>query len=376
MGTDTFDTSVADAQGIAVQPISLKDFDVEAYADYAEELDERCAHFWHDRKGILVCRRFRVPQVFSYACSDMELSLSLQLAALKASMDYPMDVPNFLEPWYGIGTVAAAYGGSYIWNDGQAPAIEPLFPTVEAALEYEPLPIAETQIGRHILAMIEYFLDKTKGKIPITFTDIQSPLNAASGLVDTSEFFMAVLDKPELVGTLLDRVTELSIEFYEKQASLIGGLRASPGHGFSSSRSFSGIGVSDDSSTMLSPSQYRTLVAPRMERFGNDFGGIVYHSCGNWSSKIEAVKAMKGLLMGDGAFTVQTDPSPNPPEVFRDQFRGSGICVNSRMVGDSDSVWVALSRLWDPDMKIILVTYCATPEEQKELYDRIQGEVR
>jgi hypothetical protein len=374
MSVPVFDITAADAQGVTVDPLPLKDFDVEAYADYAQALDQRCADFWNSRRGLLVCRRFRVSDVFSSACNDMELSLSLQLSALRASMAYPMDVPNFLEPWYGIGTVAAAYGGSYVWNEGQAPAVEPLFPTIEDAVKHEPRPIEETEIGRKILGMIEYFLDKTRGRLPISFSDIQSPLNAASSLVDTNEFFMAVLDRPDLVGILLDQVTDLSTAFYKKQLDLIGGLLVSPGHGFSSSRSFSGIGASDDSSTMLSPAQYGELVAPRMERLGKAFGGIAYHSCGNWGAKIEAVKGMTGLLMADGAFTVQTDPSPNPPDEFRKQFSDSGICLNARMVGDPDSVFDSFQKLYDPAMKLILVTYCRTPEEQTWLYERVRAE--
>ena len=30
--------------------------------------------------------------------------------------------PNFLEPWYGIGVVAGAFGVPYVWKEGQAPA--------------------------------------------------------------------------------------------------------------------------------------------------------------------------------------------------------------------------------------------------------------
>lgn len=376
MDSKSFDFTLADAQGTEVEPLSVRDFDFDAYAEYAAVLDERCAKFEKAESGVLVCRRFRVPGVFSAACGDRELSLRLQLGALKASMDYPMDVPNFLEPWYGIGTVAAAFGGTYLWNQGQAPAVEPPFASVREALEREPVPVAETGIGRHILGMIEYFLDASGGKIPLSFSDVQSPLNAASALVETSEFFMSVLDEPELVGRLLDLVTDLSLEFYRKQLGLIGGALASPGHGFSSSRVFVGIGASDDSSTMLSPEMYRELVAPRMERFGEASGGIAYHSCGNWSGKIGAVKGMRGLRTVDAAFTSRTDPDPNPPEAFREAFSGTGICVNARMVGDADEVLSAFGRLWDPGMKLVAVTYCATKEEQARVYEGIREAAR
>ena len=33
----------------------------------------------------------------------------------------------FLEPWYGIGTVASAFGLDYVWKEGQAPVVRPRF---------------------------------------------------------------------------------------------------------------------------------------------------------------------------------------------------------------------------------------------------------
>jgi hypothetical protein len=368
MGENIFDTTLADVQGTVVDPVSPDRFDIAGYADYAAELDEICRRFWTGTRGVLVHRRFRVAEVFASACRDMDLSLSLQLGALKMSMSYRMDVPNFLEPWYGIGTVTSAFGADYIWKAGLAPVAEAPFNTVEEALAFDPVPIEKTCAGRHTLEMIEYFLSRTKGRLPISFSDVQSPLNAASALVDTSEFFMAVLDRPERVRELLSRVTDLSADFLRKQADLIGECRVRPGHGFASSRGFEGIGTSDDSSTMLSPGMYSEICASAMERLGSSFGGIAFHSCGDWSGKIDAVRKMRGLLMVDGAFTPATDPDPNPPEVFRREFADSGKTINARMVGDRDSVLDAAEKLYGEDMKMIGVTYCRTPEEQERVY--------
>lgn len=43
-------------------------------------------------------------------------------------------------------------------------------------------------------------------------------------------------------------------------------------------------------------------------------------SCGDWSSKIEAVKGISDLCMVDGAFSAFTDPQPNAPEPFGESF--------------------------------------------------------
>jgi len=370
--TTAFDSSVADAQGTTVLRLAPEKFDAAAYAAYARDLETRCAAFAAAPSGVLVHRRFRAPEVFSWAAADMRASLELQLGALAASVAYPMDVPNFLEPWYGIGYVASAFGAEYLWPAGQAPAVEPVFRDLDAALACDPKPIESTPAGKRILEMIEFFLDATGGIVPMSCSDVQSPLNAATALFPTSTFFMDALDRPEDVAVLLDRIVDLSVAFFRKQEALIGGALVRPGHGFASSRHFRGLGASDDNAVMVSPDTYRELFAPALERFGRELGGTVFHSCGNWSSKIPTVKTLSGLVEVDAALTARTDPDPNPPEAFRDGFAGTGVILNARMVGGASEVLAAYSRLHAPDLKAVVVTYCDTAEEQRRVYDGIK----
>ena len=111
-----FNYSKADSQATVVEPVKVEDFCFDAYREYESELNARCVAFENKDSGVLVYRRMRVAEVFSYGCSDMKQSLEWQLGALKKSMDYPADVPNFLEPWYGIGVIANSFGIDYIWN--------------------------------------------------------------------------------------------------------------------------------------------------------------------------------------------------------------------------------------------------------------------
>jgi G:T-mismatch repair DNA endonuclease (very short patch repair protein) len=54
-----------------------------------------------------------------------------------------------------------------------------------------------------------------------------------------------------------------------------------------------------------------------------------------------------------------------------DTFRNTGIAINARMVGSPDVVLDKFQQLWKEGMKIIVVTYCQTPCQQQEVYDRI-----
>jgi hypothetical protein len=368
-----YDISAMDAQGTVAMPLSAECFDIDTYACYVEELEKRCALFAASSTGVLVHRRFRVPECFSWAAADMKTSLNLQLGALDASRSFLMDVPNFLEPWYGIGVVSSAFGAEYVWPEKQAPVTKPVFQNLDTALDCEPTPLEFSPIGCHTMEMLEYFLEATRGKIPISCSDVQSPLNATCALFPTSVFFMAVLDRPDDISILLDRVTDLELAFYQKQVSVIGDALVRPGHGFASSRYFKALGASDDNAVMVSPDTYGRLFGPALARFGRGMGGTAFHSCGNWTTQIAAVKALSDLAFVDAAFTIQTDPDPNPPEEFCTAFSGSGVTVNARMVGNPREVTATFARLNSPAMKTIVVTYCTTPEDQQRAYDCIGG---
>ena len=217
MKDQTFDQTGIDVQATPVEPVKPQDFDFEAYSDYEASLLERCRAFWKSDSGVLVWRRMRIAEVFSYGCKDMRASLEWQLGGLKKSIEYKADIPNFLVPWYGIGTVASAFGADYIWKEKQAPAIRPRFASVREALDYTPEPVWQTRIGRHTLEMIDYFLDKTGGRVPMSLTDTQSPLNIAGNVVEMSSFFMGMLDDPSAVKALLNRLARLLVDFTREQ---------------------------------------------------------------------------------------------------------------------------------------------------------------
>lgn len=368
---NTFDSTSIDAQGTHVLPVDPIAFDIGRYCDYEAQLREQLALFCTNDTGIAVYRRFRVPSVFSYASGDMKLSLSLQLGALQESMRYKTDIPNFLEPWYGIGTIASAFGIDYKWHPGQAPAIIPPYMSAHEVARQSPIPVEQTAIGKNTLAMIEYFLEKTGHRIPMSLSDTQSPMNILSFLIKTDQFILDFYDHPDEVRTLLFKIAKLAIQFTQKQIELIGDCLVWPGHGFASSCAFKGIGMSDDILTLLSPQIYKDFAIPDMARFGNTFGGTCFHSCGNWTNKISVIKQIPNLLMVDGAFSPQTDPSYNPPEIVAEAFANTGIVIHARIVGNTDTILSTVKKLWRPGIKLIAATYCQTPGEQEFVYDRI-----
>lgn len=368
---DEFNVNLADSQATAVTPIEAEKFDIEEYAAYARALDETCKKFWESNSGVLVYRRMRVKEVFAEDCRDMKKSLEWQLGALRQSMKFKADIPNFLEPWYGLGTVASAYGFGYIWEKGLAPAVDGKFASTSELLAAPYKPVAETEIGKHTLEMVNYFLEKTKGRLPMSYCDVQSPLNTLSNIIDSNQFYMDFYLDADAMLKAMDRTADLLIDFTREQQKLIGDALVKPGHGFASSRNFSGLGMSDDTVTMLSPDLYMEMAVPAMKKAGDAFGGTVFHSCGTWSDKKADIVSIPNIRMADGAFSKATDPGANETDGYADTFANTGVVLNARIVGAPDLVEEKVKSLWKPGMKLIVVTYCDTPAEQEAVYNRI-----
>ena len=370
---DTFNFNLADSQATLVHPIPPKDFCLNEYADYAAALDERCKEFWNADEGILVYRRMRVKEVFAADSCNMEKSLQWQLGALKESMKFKADIANFLEPWHGLGTVASAYGFDYIWEPGQAPAVNGKFASANELVNAPYVPVAETDIGKFTLDMTRYFVEQTEGRIPMSFCDVQSPLNTVSNIIDSNQFYLDFYDNPGDMRTALERTSKLLTDFTLEQQKIIGDALARPGHGFASSRMFTGLGMSDDTITMMPDDIYFDMCVPPLVKAGMPFGGPVFHSCGNWSGKKEGIANIEGIRMADGAFSLATDPGANPTDGYADVFAGKGVVLNARIVGKPSLVIEKVKQLWKPGMKLIVVTYCDTPEEQAYVYKKIKN---
>ncbi len=366
-----FDISLRDSQYTAAKMIQPEMFDISRYADYEASLLDRNKAFTEADSGLLVYRRMRGDGVYYHKCKDFGESLALQLGVLDKSIGYKADVANFLEPWHGIGYIASCFGGEYIWNQGQAPAVEPIFKCSKEILNADFVPIAQSDIGKDILNMIEYFLDKTKGKIPMSYCDVQAPVNMLGYLVPINNLCMEVIDDIDSLKKAAMLVNDLLIDFLKIQKDLIGDCLAKPGHGFASSRVFSGVGESSDNVVLLADAHYNEVFKPCHEKLGDVFGGVVFHSCGNWGHKVDMVRNFKNTITVDGAFSPQTDPQPSMPEDFVKALSGSGIVLNARCVGDADEVYPYFEKMINKEMKVIATTYCQGEQDQQKLYDML-----
>ena len=226
---------------------------------------------------------------------------------------------------------------------------------------------------RMVIDCINNFKEKTQGKLPIVYTDTQSPFDTATLVLDASEFFSACYTDEETVMQFMQTITDLTIEFSKEQMQAIGSdCLVKPGHIFPASTKLRGIALSDDNIAVASPDINERVAMPFNQQIADVFGGLAVHSCGNWSHTMPIYKNLQGLYMIDCALSLECDPNPNAPALVREGLRGSDVIAKVRVGKDMANVEKILNDLIVPDLHtIVQIEY----EEgiAGENYKRING---
>jgi uroporphyrinogen-III decarboxylase len=282
---------------------------------------------------------------------DRKRSLERQLDALALAMELESDFTvTYLEPWHGVGVYAAMFGCPVEWSHFDAPQTWPIYHSVEELEGLEHPDILGCEMSRMVIETIYDYREKTDDRLDLVLTDTQSPNDSASLIMDTSEFFTYNRLDPERIAPLLGAVTQAIIEFSELQLEAIGEKQSRPGHNQLSGRRLSGISISDDNMSFLSPRAYADCALEYNSRLGEHFTGVAIHTCGNFAHNFEVLKQVKGLTMVDCALR-GVDPLPNEPGQLAKAFANSGIVLTVRMGLEED--WSFLDELIRPDVKVV-----------------------
>ncbi|MAE63437.1 MAG: hypothetical protein CMJ18_04125 [Phycisphaeraceae bacterium] len=137
-------------------------------------------------------------------------------------------------------------------------------------------------------------------RIQVSLPDLQGPIDVAEQLRG-SELFIDLYESPQLVETLLDRVTTTVIQVAECYRALaVDRLdpTASTQHGYVLPGR---LLIRNDTAIMISPGMYAEQVRPHDARLLEALGGGSIHFCGNGEHLIDAmleIPALRGLDFG------------------------------------------------------------------------------
>jgi hypothetical protein len=268
-----------------------------------------------------------------------------------------------------VGVFAEAFDCPFEWKDNDAPWVHKIVESIEQLKRLERPLLEKAVMLNYVLDTTEYFAEKTKGRIPIAATDVQSPLDTLTLIADTSFVFSEAVNCSDEFHRVLGDITDLIIEFTKKQRVLCPKM-AKPGHGFWSPAVMNGIAVSDDVMAMIGPDFYNEFGKPYNERIARELGGITIHSCGSWKQNFETAINTNGVQMIDLAISKSWDPGPNSPPDVISAFSGSGVPLQARLgYEDKD----AIRQLIEADIRVVLLFFWHDdPAERQRRYDTIK----
>jgi len=269
--------------------------------------------------------------------SDRDKNLITALARCVLSLEHDTDYVPYLDPFEGVTIMAEAFGCQVEYPRDNDPAVaKPIISRPEDVYDIK-RPEIDNPVFQRVFGTLEHWQKKTGGMIPLGNTDPQSPLDVASLIWKTDDFLMACYTNKKEVHYLMDLLTESFIEFYSAQHDVIKNS-AYPVHAFPLVDSNDGIAVSDDQVVLMTPDLYREFGIPSLEKISEAFGGIYYHSCGDWGPFMDDVLAIKGLRAINGHMS----PKELKPEyVKKITSKGVGLFlgISHHEIGWDDPSW-------------------------------------
>ena len=310
-------------------------------------------------------------------CSDRNRFLAMNLWGMAESAKWKSDaVFPHLQPWYGVGIMATAFGAEYMWSGNSAPQTHPIFKSIDEIKDIEAPEVGKKGPMKEVLDRIAWYREVTNDQLPISLTDTQSPCDTASLLVETNEFFMNINLEYDKLAPLFKAITKVIIDFSDMQLEAIGANASMPGHQMLCHSLLKGISLSDDNMTMLSPKTYEETVVPYINMISEHFGGVAVHSCGRVAHCTPALKTVVGLQQVEHAVccvTKDSDPDPNEPGSLAESYRGTDVILKVRL---NKAEVELLDQLIYPDLKCVLViTGVESQKESEQVYDAFRKKV-
>jgi hypothetical protein len=251
-----------------------------------------------------------------------EKFLRAQLQEIEGQLEQRGDYIPSLCPMLGVIGVPAAFGGEVVWWDDDLPAVRPCISDPEQVYDLPKPSLTDGVLGR-ILDYTRYFLEQTGGRIPIRLTDMQGPLDSTALIFGHNNYLLAMVTHPKEVHHVLQRVTDLTIEYIAAYRALIHeyGGEFVPSINYPWMPDGFGIQVAHDECVMISPAMHDEFAVPYLNQMSDAFGGLFVHSCGKWAHQVKSlakVHNLRGLEFG---------ASEAPYEPVLDYFGGQTVLV-------------------------------------------------
>ena len=216
-------------------------------------------------------------------------------------------VPTFF-PDFGTVSTAAMYGGKLIpASAGGGVHIEPVVQNVADLLELRPCPFEESDFQRAIDLYRQVCARLGTDEVYLRTPDFQGPLNTLALMIDQTELMIGMMEQPELIKTVLGRITDTLIEYAERYRNAVGPIKV-VGSIWPYFMLPEGMGLSltQDYMPLIGAEQYAEFEVPLLKRIADRFGGVYIHCCGEYGRHLPVLAASGMKIWGIEAHYPET----------------------------------------------------------------------
>jgi uroporphyrinogen-III decarboxylase len=160
--------------------------------------------------------------------------------------------------------LASALGAKIQYTDNEWPWAMPILNSITDVDSLKVPDIKNSTAIQRFFSHVRWIQEKTGHRIPIKLMDMQSPFTVAAQLRHYENLLFDMMDDPNRVKTLLEIITDATIQFLELQKEVFT-YPSYPGRKFPGVTEKLGICIADDSALIpLSPAMYEEFCLPTM----------------------------------------------------------------------------------------------------------------
>lgn len=195
----------------------------------------------------------------------------------------------FLSPYTGTEIFAQAFGCQVHLSGDNMPFALPL---VHSALEAAGLKVPDPFGALADVWEIAQALHSAYPEAILALPDVQSPMDIAALIWEKSAFYAAMIEEPEAVLDLTEKIYELLTGFLDAWFKAFGSefIAHYPDYYMPG-----GITLSEDEVGAISPAMFREFCLPHLNALSQRYGGIGLHCCADSRHQWSGFQTVRGL---------------------------------------------------------------------------------
>lgn len=245
-----------------------------------------------------------------------------QIRGLEAFDD---DIVPFINLFTNTGIFASAFGCPIHIIPGSNACATPIVESAAAAAkltepDYRKAPI----LGRYF-EMATALREALGPDVPISFPDIQSPLDIAALIWKKTDFFFAMYDEPEAVADLVGKCTRLLCAFVPAFARHAGAMNSLCYANWYAPSDL-GCYVAEDECGSINSEMFERFGMPGLVQLSKAANGLFMHSCANADHQYPLLRTIPNLRGLNRVFSTPQHASDYPRRMIA-AFTGRSVLM-------------------------------------------------